>query len=91
MDPLSDARITAAVPATTAAMKAAGKKYEPVVYDGAGHGFMRAGEDPAPPASTTPAMAAANQTARTEAFQRLVALLNQENAAPSASRSPAAR
>jgi hypothetical protein len=36
-------------------------------------------------------MAAANKTARTEAFQRLVALLNQENAAPSASRSPAAR
>jgi carboxymethylenebutenolidase len=87
----NDARITATVPATTAAMKAAGKKYEPVVYDGAGHGFMRAGEDPAPPASTTPAMAAANKTARTEAFQRLVTLINQENAAPSASRSPAAR
>ena len=27
-------------------MKAAGKTYEPVIYDGAGHGFMRAGEDP---------------------------------------------
>ena len=27
-------------------MKAAGKKYEPVTYEGAGHGFMRAGEDP---------------------------------------------
>jgi sortase (surface protein transpeptidase) len=27
-------------------MKAAGKKYEPITYDGAGHGFMRAGEDP---------------------------------------------
>ena len=27
-------------------MKAAGKIYEPVTYDGAGHGFMRAGEDP---------------------------------------------
>ena len=64
-------------------MKAAGKKYEPVVYDGAGHGFMRAGEDPA--------ANAANKTARTEAFQRLVTLINQENAAPSASRSPAAR
>ena len=43
----NDARIAATVPATTAAMKAAGKKYEPVIYDGAGHGFMRAGEDPA--------------------------------------------
>jgi carboxymethylenebutenolidase len=27
-------------------MKAAGKTYEPVTYDGAGHGFMRAGEAP---------------------------------------------
>ena len=27
-------------------MKKAGKTYEPVTYDGAGHGFMRAGEDP---------------------------------------------
>jgi len=25
-------------------MKAAGKKYEPVIYTGAGHGFMRSGE-----------------------------------------------
>src|SRR5208283_1006098 len=87
----NDARITATVPATTDAMKAAGKKFEPVIYDGAGHGFMRAGEDPAPPASTTPAMAVANKTARTEGFKRLVALINQENAAPSASHSPAAR
>ena len=42
----NDARIGATIPATTEAMKAAGKKYEPVTYDGAGHGFMRAGEDP---------------------------------------------
>jgi len=28
------------------AMKTAGKKYEPVIYKGAGHGFMRAGESP---------------------------------------------
>jgi carboxymethylenebutenolidase len=27
-------------------MKKAGKTYEPVTYDGAGHGFMRAGEAP---------------------------------------------
>ncbi len=42
----NDARVGATVPATTDAMKAAGKKYDPVTYDGAGHGFMRAGEDP---------------------------------------------
>jgi carboxymethylenebutenolidase len=42
----NDARITATVPQTEKSMKAAGKTYEPVTYDGAGHGFMRAGEQP---------------------------------------------
>ncbi len=66
----NDARIGATVPATIAAMKAAGKKYEPVTYDGAGHGFMRAGEDPG---NTVPG----NRTAREQGFARLVALLKQ--------------
>ncbi len=66
----NDARIGATVPATTAAMKAAGKKYEPVTYEGAGHGFMRAGEDPG---NTVPG----NKTAREQGFARLVALLKQ--------------
>jgi carboxymethylenebutenolidase len=43
----NDGRIGATIPDTTTAMKTAGKKYDPVTYDGAGHGFMRAGEDPA--------------------------------------------
>ena len=60
----NDARISSTVPATIAAMKAARKKYEPVIYDGAGHGFMRAGEDPSP--TTTPA----NRKAREEGFTR---------------------
>jgi carboxymethylenebutenolidase len=42
----NDARISASVPATEKLMKDAGKTYEPVVYEGAGHGFMRAGEQP---------------------------------------------
>jgi carboxymethylenebutenolidase len=62
-----DARITATIPDTTTAMKAAGKTYEPVIYDGAGHGFMRAGE--APDAS------AENAAARAAGFRRLVDLL----------------
>src|SRR3984885_7114062 len=66
----NDARIDATIPATIAAMKAAGKKYEPVTYDGAGHGFMRAGEDPT---NTVPG----NKTAREEAFKRLVTLLRE--------------
>jgi len=36
-----DARVTATVASTEAAMKKAGKAYEPHVYDGAGHGFLR--------------------------------------------------
>lgn len=59
-----DARVDATIPGTTEAMKAAGKIYEPVTYEGAGHGFMRAGEDPG---NKNPA----NTTARTQAFSRL--------------------
>ncbi len=66
----NDARIGATVPGTVDAMKAAGKKYEPVTYDGAGHGFMRAGEDPA---NTNPA----NKKARDEGFARLTKLLSE--------------
>jgi len=71
----NDARVGATIQATTAAMKAAGKVYEPVTYDGAGHGFMRAGEDPS---NTNPA----NKTAREQAFARLVAVLKGEKGTP---------
>jgi carboxymethylenebutenolidase len=74
----NDARVGATVPATTDAMKAAGKKYEPVTYDGAGHGFMRAGEDPN---NTVPG----NKTAREQGFTRLVSLIKEMKAAPMAS------
>jgi carboxymethylenebutenolidase len=42
----NDQRIGATVPDAIANMRAAGKTFEPVTYDGAGHGFMRAGEAP---------------------------------------------
>jgi carboxymethylenebutenolidase len=42
----NDQRIGATLPDAIANMKAAGKAFEPVTYDGAGHGFMRAGEAP---------------------------------------------
>jgi carboxymethylenebutenolidase len=48
-------------------MKAAQRLFEPVTYPGAGHGFMRAGEDPAG--------SEANKRARTEAWTRLKAIL----------------
>jgi len=63
----NDQRITVTVPKMVEAMKAAGKQYDPVIYDGAGHGFMRAGE--APDASD------ANKKARDAAFQRWLELL----------------
>ncbi|MGA2753911.1 MAG: dienelactone hydrolase family protein [Terracidiphilus sp.] len=64
----SDARISATVPDTGTSMAAAGKTYDPVIYDDAGHGFMRAGEDPS---NTNPA----NTAARTQALKRLESLL----------------
>jgi carboxymethylenebutenolidase len=82
----NDARIGATIPATTEAMKAAGKKYEPVTYEGAGHGFMRAGEDPTQPTgNTTAEMAAANKKAREEGFTRLVMLIKEMKSSPMAS------
>jgi carboxymethylenebutenolidase len=39
----NDHRITGQVPRVTEKMKELGKKFEPVVYEGAGHGFMRTG------------------------------------------------
>jgi carboxymethylenebutenolidase len=51
----NDMRINATVPATVEAMKELKKAYDPVTYEGAGHGFMRAGDAPEPtqPAPTS--------------------------------------
>jgi carboxymethylenebutenolidase len=58
----NDARIGAMLPDAIANMKAAGKTFEPVTYEGAGHGFMRSGE--APDAKD------ADKKARAEAWER---------------------
>jgi pimeloyl-ACP methyl ester carboxylesterase len=74
----NDARIGATVPKTQELMKAAGKTYDVVTYEGAGHGFMRAGEAPPPPADAdakTKEAYAANQKARDEAWTRWKAVL----------------
>jgi carboxymethylenebutenolidase len=44
----NDVRINATLPKTIEAMTELKKKYEPVTYEGAGHGFMRAGDAPEP-------------------------------------------
>jgi carboxymethylenebutenolidase len=64
----NDARVNATIPKSAELMKKAGKTYEPVTYDGAGHGFMRAGEDPG---NTNEA----NKKARDEAWKRMKDLL----------------
>ena len=62
-----DGRVTTTVPKTVELMKQEKKTYEPVTYDGAGHGFMRAGE--APDAN------AANKKARDDSWARWKELL----------------
>ncbi len=64
----NDARINSTLHDAIAQMKAAGKSYDPVTYDGAGHGFMRAGE--APDAND------ANKKARADAWVRWKNLLS---------------
>jgi carboxymethylenebutenolidase len=63
----NDARVTSTVDKSKELMKRAGKTYEPVIYEGAGHGFMRAGEQPD---ASEP-----NKKARNEAWTRIKDIL----------------
>jgi carboxymethylenebutenolidase len=65
----NDGRVNATIPKGQDLMRRAGKKYEPVVYDGAGHGFMREGEKPDADEG--------NRHARDEAWARWKTLLKQ--------------
>ena len=86
----NDMRIDATIAPTTDAMKALNKMYEPVIYAGAGHGFMRAGEPNNPPPAAAPAgadeaamkkaandltMYNANRKAHDDAWKRWMAIL----------------
>jgi carboxymethylenebutenolidase len=66
-----DARINTTVTTTAEAMEEAHKKFEYKMYDGAGHGFMRAGEDP----TSKDTHKEANIKARKEAWERWKELL----------------
>lgn len=63
----NDARVTKTIPQTRELMQRAGKTYDPVIYEGAGHGFMRMGEEP----NATEA----NRKARQQAWERCQELL----------------
>jgi carboxymethylenebutenolidase len=65
----NDARINATLPKSIELMKELGKTYEPVTYEGAGHGFMRAGEAPEPAAPQTKGDPAVDQKP-TEDYQK---------------------
>lgn len=67
----NDERVNATIAKASELMKAAGKKYEPVIYKGGGHGFMREGETP----DSTDANHAANVKAREDAWARWKLLL----------------
>jgi carboxymethylenebutenolidase len=67
----NDERVNATIPKAEELMKAAGKKYVPVIYKGAGHGFMRAGEP------TNPAVREGDKKARDEAWARWKKLLKE--------------
>jgi len=70
----NDNRVNASIPKSTELMKAAKKTYEPVTYDGAGHGFMRAGEAP-DKGGGSQEMFEANKKARDDAWKRWKDLL----------------
>src|SRR3954463_12329776 len=68
-----DERVDATIPKGEEMMKAAGKRYEPVIYKGAGHGFMRDGEAP----QSNDPHHDANVQARNDAWARWKPLLKQ--------------
>ena len=67
----NDERVNAGIPKAEELMKAARKKYEPVIYKGAGHGFMRSGEP------NNPNVREGDKKAREDAWARWKALLKQ--------------
>src|SRR3989475_5035787 len=67
----NDERVNSTISKAEELMKAAGKKYEPVIYKGAGHGFMRSGEP------NNPNVREGDRKARDEAWARWKTLLRQ--------------
>jgi carboxymethylenebutenolidase len=64
----NDERIDAGIPATDSIMKICGKKYDYKIYQGAGHGFMRQGDDPSGLVE--------NKKARDESWERLKKIIS---------------
>jgi carboxymethylenebutenolidase len=69
----NDMRINATLPATIEATKELNKTFDPVTYDGAGHGFMRAGDAPEPTAPAAKGDKEADDKAAADYQKALVA------------------
>lgn len=63
----NDARVNATIDTTRPLMEKHGKKFDPVIYEGAGHAYMRLGEEPG--------ATDANRKARDESWVRWLGLL----------------
>lgn len=63
----ADERVNATIPTAEQGLETRGKEFPYVIYDGAGHAFMRSGEDPAGDP--------ANVAARNAAWERMKAIL----------------
>lgn len=63
----NDQRINSGIPETERLMNKAGKKYKYEIYDGAGHAYMRQGDDPQ--------ASEASKKARDKSWQRILAIL----------------
>lgn len=68
----NDERVNATIPPTEQFMRTSGKRYEPVIYPGAGHAFMRSGE--------LPTANAADRDAARNAWSRWTELLRNPSA-----------
>jgi carboxymethylenebutenolidase len=71
-----DPRITAGMPAVDSVMKALGKSYVGINYEGAEHGFLRAQADPKNPRN--PAQEQANMAATKDGWPRTIAFLKKQ-------------
>lgn len=69
----NDARINATLPKTSEAMAELKKTFDPVTYEGSGHGFMRAGDAPEPVAPQPKGDAAADAKAAEDYQKALTA------------------
>lgn len=63
----NDNRVNATIPDIEKIMKANGKTFEPIIYTGGGHGFMRSGDQPG--------ATEGNSKARAEGWKRVMAIL----------------